>query len=139
MQIKRRMFLLQSFCFLIIALEKFPVLFGCRIEWLVLKRQVDGMNFLHQSFCSFIHTGIHQFFPHVLCGKIVRMHQVFGIEPVIPQVIDHQFVGWELKQLVKLVHQVMHSRNQHSLAAVVFHHTFPQVPHRTDGKNDLQL
>src|SRR5688572_26798234 len=97
------------------------------------------MNLFHQIFCSCIHTGINKFFPYISCSKIIGMYQVFGIKPVVSQIINHQFIRGEIIQFFKLIYEVMDRLDQYSLAPVIFNDAFAQMPDGANSENDLQF
>ena len=67
------------------------------------------------------------------------MHEVLIIKPVIPQNINHQFVGREILGSIEFIHQLMSHFDQPGFAAVIFYYPITDMTHRAYGKNNLKL
>ncbi len=67
------------------------------------------------------------------------MDQVNIIKPVIPQHIDHQFIGREIETMFVLLNERMYCFYQPGLAPVILHYPVADMPYRADGKNEFQF
>ena len=88
---------------------------------------IDLGNFFDQVSGIIIHAGAQEFFPYILCGLVVGVHQVFGIKSVITQIIYYQFIRRKIIQAIELVNKMMHGLYQHGFAPVVLYHSLTQV------------
>ena len=67
------------------------------------------------------------------------MHHIFGIEPVIAQFVQNQFIGREIKHILwESGLQPVYSQQQDRLTELIGMHAFAYMADRADGKYHFQ-
>src|SRR5580692_8282490 len=80
-----------------------------------------------------------EFIQYKFCGSIIGMNHIYIIKPVIPQNIDHEFIGWKIMNMIKFICQVMNRFYQSCLAAVIVYETVPDMANGANRKDNLNL
>ena len=92
---------------------------------------------LHGKLFLRVNSEIREAFPDVLHGLLGGMHHVFLVEAVVAQLVQEDFVSWEIMRVAILLAHLVYSKQQRCLAQLVFVQTVLQVAQGRNGEDKL--
>ena len=81
---------------------------------------------------TFREKGVGKKLPHIIYGHFGGMHHIGGIEAVITEIIEQQFVGWKIIRVIQLAANRLAGQYERGFTALVFHQSIAEVPDRAD-------
>ena len=91
----------------------------------------NRFDLFQQILSSRREKGVGKIIPDIIDGLLVGMHHVFGVKPVVAQVVKQQFVCRKIMYKIKPLTQFRTSQHQYGLTALIFHKSIAQMAHRT--------
>ena len=88
---------------------------------------------------SFGQCEIAESFPYIVYGLLGRVHHVFCIETVVPQLVHHQFVGREVGGVARPCHGGVHGEVESGFGQGVGVGAVREVPDWRDGEYELLI
>ena len=104
-------------------------------QWAMLQHLLQLSGSLHGRLFFRVNGKVCEAFPNVMHCLLGGMHHVLPVETVVAQLIQENFVGWEIMRIIELLANLVDGKQQRGLAELVLMQAIFQMTQWRYGKD----